>query len=273
MDINFRHRLNNDYLIPAIGIGTYKTKPGKETLESLEFALEIGYRHIDTAAFYGNEKYVGQAIKNSGIKREEIFVTTKLWNDDHGFKNAISAFEQSYNNLGIDYIDMYLIHWPVSGRRLETWRALEKLYGEGVVKSIGVSNYTIKHLQETLNKSEIKPVINQVEMHPFLHQNELVEFCEKHNVKVSAYSPLTRGEKFSNPVIKKLANKYDKSPAQIMIRWALQRGLVVIPKSVTKERIKENIEVFDFIISSEDMELINSLNSDYRITWDPSNVE
>lgn len=273
MDINHKYKLNNGIEIPALGIGTYRSQPGRETVEAIEFALELGYRHIDTAAMYGNEKEVGQVIRESGIKREEIFVTTKLWNDDHGFKNTLSAFDRSYKNLNIDYIDLYLIHWPVTGRRVESWKALEKLYGEGIVKAIGVSNYTIRHLQETLNNSEIKPAVNQVEMHPFLYQKDLIDFCEKHDVRIEAYSPLTRGTKFKDPVIISFVEKYGKTPAQIMIRWALQNEFVVLPKSVHQNRIKENSEVFDFEISESDMAILNELNNDFRITWDPSNVE
>lgn len=273
MNIDFKYKLNSGNDIPALGIGTYKSRPGNETIKALEYALEIGYRHIDTAHMYGNEMDVGKVIKESGIKREEIFITTKLWNDDHGFDNAMKAFDKSYSNLGLEYIDLYLIHWPVTGRRLETWKALEKLYAQGVVKSIGVSNYTIKHIQETLNNSEIKPSVNQVEFHPFLFQKELMVFCEKHNIKLEAYSPLTRGEKFSNPIINSLSQKYDKSPAQIMIRWALQHNLIVIPKSVHPQRIKENADVFDFNLSEDDMKILDDLGDNYRITWDPSNVE
>ncbi len=273
MDINHKYKLNNGIEIPALGIGTYRSLPGRETIEALETALEYGYRHIDTAAMYGNEKEVGQVIRESGIKREDIFVTTKLWNDNHGFKNALGAFDTSYKNLNIDYVDLYLIHWPVTGRRVESWKALEKLYGEGIVKAIGVSNYTIRHLQETLNNSEIKPAVNQVEMHPFLYQKDLIDFCEKHDVKIEAYSPLTRGTKFKDPVILSIVEKYGKTAPQIMIRWALQNDFVVLPKSVHKNRIKENSEVFDFEISEADMKMLNELNNDFRITWDPSNVE
>ncbi len=273
MTIDSAIKLNNNIEIPRLGLGVYLCKAGKETFNAVTWALGNGYRHIDTARAYKNEGDVGKAVKESGIKREDIFITTKLWNQDQGYENALKAFDASMDDLGLDYVDLYLIHWPIEGKRRESWRALEKIYIDGRAKSIGVSNYTIKLLKEMDNYTEIKPVINQVEFHPFLFQEDLLEYCRIKNVQLEAYSPLVRAEKFDDPYVKILAEKYSKSPAQLMIRWSLQHDLVVIPKSAHKERIKENSEVFDFEISAEDMEKMDSLNQDYRIAWDPTNVE
>ena len=273
MTIDSTIKLNNNIEIPRFGLGVYLSKPGKKTFDAVIWALEAGYRHIDTAKAYKNEGDVGKAVKESGIKREEIFVTTKLWNEDQGFESALKAFDNSLDDLGFDYVDLYLIHWPVEKKRRESWRALEKIYSEGRAKSIGVSNYTIKHLKEMDNYAEIKPVINQVEFHPFLYQKDLLDYCRIKEIQLEAYSPLARAEKLDDPNIQTIARNYSKSTAQLLIRWSIQHNLVVIPKSVHKERIIENSRVFDFEISEEDMEKLDSLNEDIRIAWDPTNVE
>jgi diketogulonate reductase-like aldo/keto reductase len=273
MTIDSTIKLNNNIKIPSLGFGVYLSKPGKDTFKAVTWALEAGYRHIDTARAYRNEGDVGKAIKESSIKREEIFLTTKLWNQDHGYENALRAFDASLDDLGFEYVDLYLIHWPVEGKRRESWKALEKIYEEGKAKAIGVSNYTIKHLKEMDQYAEIKPAINQVEFHPFLFQEDLLEYCKIKNVQLEAYSPLARAERLDDPNINDMARKYLKSAAQIMIRWSLQHNLVVIPKSVHKERIVENAKVFDFEISKDDMEKLNSLNEEFRIAWDPTNVD
>lgn len=273
MTIDSAIKLNNNIEIPRLGLGVYLSKPGKKTFDAVTWAIKAGYRHIDTAKAYKNEGDVGKAIKESGINREEIFVTTKLWNENQGYDSALKAFDMSLGDLGFDYVDLYLIHWPVENKRKDSWRALEKIYHDGRAKSIGVSNYTIRHLKEMESYSEVKPVINQVEFHPFLYQKDLLDYCRMKDIQVEAYSPLAKAERMDDPELNDIAGKYSKSPAQIMIKWSLQHDLVVIPKSVHKDRIIENSQVYDFEISEPDMEKIDVLNEDLRYAWDPSNVE
>jgi methylglyoxal/glyoxal reductase len=272
LNINDKAKLNNGVEIPYLGLGVYLIE-GKNVLESIRWAFEAGYRHIDTAKFYENEKEVGLAVRNSAIPREEIFITTKLWNDDHGYDKARKAFYKSLERFGFDYIDLFLIHWPGGDKRDETWKALESLYKEGVCKAIGVSNYTINHLRNTLDIAEIIPQINQVEFSPFLYQKELHEFCINNDIQLEAYSPLGKGRILNNPGLIDFAKKYNKSAAQILIRWCLQHKVVVIPKSSDKTRIFENADIYDFQISIEDMDKLDLLNEDLRVTWDPSGVK
>jgi len=262
--------LNNGVEIPVLGLGTYLSSDGERTRTAVLEALAAGYRHIDTAAFYGNEKTIGAATRESGIDREEIFVTTKLWNDDHGYEPALAAFNASLDRLGLDYVDLYLIHFPVQRLRLESWRALEHLLDEGKCRAVGVSNYMQWHLEELLNSSTVTPTINQVEFHPFLYQKELLDFCHSREVRIEAYSPLTKGRRLSDNRLVAMGEKYHKTPAQILIRWSLQHDLVVIPKSNNPARIRENAEVFDFSISPEDMDTLDGLHEDFRSSWDPS---
>ena len=262
--------LNNGVEMPMLGLGTWQIRDGQPVRRAIEWALEAGYRHIDTAAMYGNERGVGQAVRESGIPREEIFVTTKLWNDDHGYDQALRAFDESLRNLDLDYVDLYLIHWPVPGTRKETWRALEKIHKEGRAKAIGVSNYTIRHIEDLLGSAEVAPTVNQVEFHPWLYQQDLLEYCREHEIQLEAYSPLTKGNRLDNPRVGEIAEKYGKSPAQILIRWALEHDVVVIPKSSDKQHIQDNADVFDFEISEEDMCRLDDLDEDYRCTWDPT---
>nr|WP_017854282.1 aldo/keto reductase [Leptospira interrogans] len=264
--------LNNGISMPILGLGVWKTKSGKECKEAVLNALVAGYRHIDTARIYDNEVDVGQAIRESGIPRKEIFITTKLWNADQGSDKTRKALENSLDRLGIDFVDLYLIHFPVTSKRMDSWKELEKLYHDKLCKAIGVSNYTIIHLTELLKNSQITPAVNQVEFHPFLNQIHLLEYCKKHKIQLEAYSPLAHGQKIEDPTIAKIAQKYDKTPAQILIRWAIEQKIVVIPKSIKKERIIENSKVFDFAISEEDMKILNSLDEDFRTCWDPSEV-
>ncbi|UCZ53094.1 aldo/keto reductase [Bacillus shivajii] len=261
--------LNNGVEMPWLGLGVYKADGGNEVEEAVKEALKIGYRSIDTAAFYYNEQGVGEAIRQSGVPREEIFVTTKVWNDDQGYEETLKAFEESRQKLGLDVIDLYLVHWPVKGKYKETWRAMEKLYKEGKVRAIGVSNFNIHHLEDLLRDANVVPVVNQVEYHPLLTQEELHDYCKKHNIQLEAWSPLTRGRMFGAPVLVELGNKYGKSEAQIILRWDLQNEVVTIPKSVTPARIKENANIFDFALSDEDIEKLNACNENKRFGPDP----
>ena len=270
LKIDSKVKLNNGVEMPIFGLGTFQAQSGREATDAVLHALQIGYRHIDTASMYGNEEDVGAAIRESGIPREEIFVTTKLWNSDHGYDSGLAAFEKSRRRLRLSYVDLYLIHWPVQDLRNETWRALETLLKEGKCRAIGVSNYMIRHLEELLENSSTVPAVNQVEFSPYLYQKDLLEFCRKHDVQLEAYSPLTKGHKLNDPKLMNLASKYSKSPAQILIGWALQHQIVVIPKSSRKERITENAGVFDFTISPEDMRVLDSFDQGLRTSWDPS---
>jgi diketogulonate reductase-like aldo/keto reductase len=264
--------LNNGVHMPALGLGVYQSPPGTITQHAIRIALKLGYRHVDTAAIYGNEMDVGPALKESGVPREQVFVTTKLWNADQGYDSTFAACSQSLKKLGLKYLDLYLIHWPVPQLRNESWRAMVTLMKDGKARSIGVSNFTIGHLEELLGTTDIIPAVNQVEFHPFLFQKKLLDYCSQKRIRLEAYAPLTRGEKLDNPFVKQMASKYSKSPAQVLIRWSLQHGLVVIPKSVKEERIRENSNVFDFEISQSDMQKLDSLNEDFRTCWDPTEV-
>ncbi len=265
-------KLNNGLEIPVIGFGTWKVK-GASVIEPIKIALEAGYRHIDTAKIYGNEKEVGEAIKASGLPREEIFITTKLWNLDQGYESGKKALEKSLKELGLEYVNLYLIHWPETGFRKDSWRALEEIYKSGKAKAIGVSNYTIRHLEEMKEYANLTPAVNQVEFHPFLYQKELLEYCEGRGIQLEAYSPLMHGERMNNQTITNIANKHNKSNAQVLIRWSIQHSNVVLPKSTTPERITENINVFDFELLESDMRALDGLNENYRTCWDPSELK
>ncbi|KAH8554040.1 aldo/keto reductase [Umbelopsis sp. PMI_123] len=275
LSLNTQVNLNNGRQIPAVGLGVYRAQPGESTQAAVLEALKLGYRHIDTAHIYQNETDVGAAIARSGIPREEIFVTTKLWDADQGFESAIKACEESLQKLGLDYIDLYLVHSPNPGpqRRKQTWDALQQLVAKDKVKSIGVSNYGIQHLKELLGSNpNIRPVVNQLEIHPWNTREELVNFCLEQNIQIEAYSPLTKGRKLNDADLLKIAAKYDKSPAQILIRWSLQHGYIVLPKSVTPERIASNVAVFDFDLSDSDMKTLDE-KDEYLLTgWDPTVV-
>ena len=265
-------RLNNEVEIPRLGLGVYQSPPGRITERAVRYALNIGYRHIDTAYIYGNESDVGKAVLESGISREEVFITTKLWNTDQvGYDYAIKACKQSLQRLGLTYIDLYLIHWPVRGinnNSIKIWKALVHLLQEGKVRAIGVSNFSIDDLKQILNDSDILPAVNQVEFHPFLYQKDLLSFCERNGIQLEAYSPLTRGMRLNHPTIVNTAKKYDnKTPAQILIRWSLQHNLVVIPKSILEQRILENSQVFDFELRAEDMKFLDSLNENLQTVF------
>jgi diketogulonate reductase-like aldo/keto reductase len=272
LNIDTKLQLNNNVNIPIFGLGTYLNDKKKHAVDTMLYALEIGYRHIDTAAMYNNEQEVGKAVRESGIKREELFVTTKLWNSDHGYQNTLDAFHRSLNKLKLDFVDLYLIHWPVENLRMDSWRAIEKLYSDGLCKSIGVSNYMERHIDEVIDNSSIIPAVNQVEFSPFLYLVDLKQQCESMGIALESYSPLTKGYKLEVPRLILIAEKYSKSTSQILIRWCLQKSVICIPKSSSKEHIKENADVFDFIISESDMIDLDNLNEDYHSTWDPTNV-
>jgi diketogulonate reductase-like aldo/keto reductase len=263
--------LNNGVEIPRIGLGTYKMH-GYELEKALNVAIEAGYRHIDTATDYGNEKEIGQALKNIGIKREELFITTKVWNDDQGFVRTLRAIDVSLENLQTDSVDLYLVHWPVPRKREATWEAMIELYDQRKTRSIGVSNYMVSHIEELMKKSPLTPVVNQIEVTPYLYQKELIDKCESYDIKIQAHSPLVRGTKMNEPTIVEIAKEHNKTSAQVLIRWSLQKGFIVLPKSSNPERIRENINVFDFELTDKNMADIDALNSNFRISWDPSKV-
>lgn len=265
--------LHNGVEIPALGLGVYKVEEGSQIDETIKNALHIGYRLIDTASFYMNEEGVGRAIRASGIPREELFITTKVWNADQGYESTLKAYETSMEKLGLDYLDLYLVHWPVKGKYIETWRALEKLYKEGRVRAIGVSNFKIHHLEDLLLHSEEKPVVNQVELHPLLSQEDLREFCQLHGIKIEAWSPLSRGRFLDEPTLKKIADNHNKSTAQVILRWHLQNQIIAIPKSVTPSRLKENADIFDFELTQTEMEMIAALNQNQRFGADPDHID
>jgi diketogulonate reductase-like aldo/keto reductase len=257
-------------LIPRVGLGVYMAPP-KDAYEATLAALKIGYRHIDTAALYGNEKGVGQAVRESGIPRQEVFITTKLWNSDHGYDKTLRAFNRSLAELGFDYVDLYLVHSPMAvGKRIDTWKAMEQILKSGKARAIGVSNYGVHHLKELFANCEIRPSVNQIELTPFNTRKALVKFCEDENIVLESYSPLTRGERLKHKTLVQTAQKYNKSTAQLLIRWCLQKNFVTLPKSVTPSRIAENFQVFDFSITPEDMAKLDSLDEEWVAGWDPT---
>jgi len=258
--------LNTKTKIPQLGLGTWQATD-TEVEQAVLWALNAGYRHMDTAKIYGNEEAIGRAITKSKIPRSELFIATKLWNSDH--TNVEKAFETSLKKLGLEYIDLYLIHWPVK-ERLASWKVLEKIHASGRVKAIGVSNFTIKHLTELLAIAKVVPAVNQFELTPYLYDKELCDFCKKKGIVVEAYSPLVRGEKFSDTRLASLAKKYNKSPAQILIRWGIEHGFVTIPKSTSQKRLIENASVFDFKITNKDLAEMDSWNENYRTCWNPN---
>ncbi len=262
--------LNNGVRIPVLGLGTFKV-PNDQVYHVVRQALDLGYRHIDTATYYNNEEGVGRAIRESGVPREEIFVTTKLWDTDHGKKEALAAFARSLELLGMDHVDLYLVHWP-RGERHETWRAMERILEEGGARAVGVSNYTVRHLEETIGRSPVVPAVDQVEFSPFLYQKELLSYCRSRGVVLEAHSPLARGSRLNDPRLLELARKYERTPAQMMLRWVVQKGMVVIPKSVHRERLVENAAVFDFSLSAEDERYMDSFHEGLHMTWNPDTI-
>lgn len=264
--------LNNGLKMPQLGFGVWQVSDEQAT-PAVKKALEVGYRSIDTAMIYGNEKGVGRAIKESNVPREELFITTKVWNADHGYENTLKAFDASLERLVLDYIDLYLIHWPTPkyDQYVDTYKAMEKIYKDGRSKAIGVCNFDIEHLERLLNECEVVPVVNQVERHPYFQQRELQDFCEKHHIIIEAYSPLMNGKDVLNDsIVKEIAKAHGKTAAQVILRWHLQTGVITIPKSVTPSRIEENFDVFDFELTAEDMEKMTALDRNLRIGAVPS---
>jgi diketogulonate reductase-like aldo/keto reductase len=264
--------LNNGVQIPQVGLGVFQADEGSEVEGAVRAALEAGYRLIDTAAIYGNEVGVGKAIKASGVPREEIFITTKLWNANHAYDDALRAFEQSLAKLDCGYIDLYLIHWPLpmEGKFTQAWQALEKLYADKQARAIGVSNFKPHHLEQLLQQAKVVPTVNQIELHPLFQQRETRDYCNAHNIVVESYSPLMQaGEAIQHPVITKLAQQHGKTPAQIILRWHVQSDLIVIPKSVKPQRIRENFALFDFELSEIEMHEIAGMDREQRIGADP----
>jgi diketogulonate reductase-like aldo/keto reductase len=259
--------------IPQVGLGVWQSPAGATTREAVSTALRLGYRHVDTARIYQNEADVGAAIRDSGIPRDQIFVTTKLWNDDHGYDAALRAFDASLKRLRLDYIDLYLIHWPVPGKRLASWTALEELQAEGRARSIGVSNYLVRHLEELLPRAKHVPDVNQIELSPFLQRRDTVDLCRRERIIVEAYSPLTRGTKLGHPVVGGVAREVGRTPAQVLLRWSIQKGFVVLPKSVREPRIAENGAVFDFVLSADQMARLDALEENLATGWDPADQD
>lgn len=263
--------LRNGTKIPAIGLGVYQTPPGEVTRRAVLDALALGYRHVDTARIYDNEKDVGEAIRRSDLARDEVFVTTKLWNSDHGYDKTLRACEASLKRLGLDYVDLYLVHWPVARNRKDTWRAMIELKKSGKARTIGVSNFMVKHLEELLD-ADVVPEVNQIELHPFLYPKDVTDLCAKHGIVVEAYSPLTRGERIDDPRITTIAKKLGRTNAQVLVRWGIQHGWVSLPKSKRKARIEENGDVFGFEIPGEDMRTLDALHEDLHTCWDPTDA-
>lgn len=269
--------LNNGVKMPWLGLGVFRVEDSPKLVDAVKTAIKNGYRSIDGAAIYDNEvsmgKGIAEGIKAAGISREDLFITSKVWNADLGYESTIKAYETSLKKLGLDYLDLYLIHWPVEGKYKDAWRALEYLYKQGRVKAIGVSNFQVHHLENLMKDAEIKPMINQIEFHPRLTQGKVRAFCKQNDIQLEAWSPLMVGKLFNNEILKEIAHNHNKSIAQIILRWDIQNGVITIPKSTNEGRIIENSQIFDFELTNEEVEKINSLNQDLRVGPDPDNFD
>ena len=272
-DIKGTFTLNNGVKMPYFGLGVYLSEDGKEVINAVKWALEEGYRHIDTASVYNNEEGVGTGIKESNVPREDIFVVSKVWNSDQGYENTLKAFDKSLNRLKLEYLDLYLVHWPVAGKYKDTWKAMEYLYEQKRIRAIGVSNFMQHHLEDLLGTAKIVPMVNQMEFHPYLVQQNLLDFCLDKNIQYEAWSPMMQGKIFGIETFKELANKYNKTIAQIVLRWDLQKGVITIPKSSKRERILANADIFDFELTLDDMANLDSLDRGQRFGPDPDNFD
>jgi methylglyoxal/glyoxal reductase len=259
--------------IPQVGLGVWQSPRGEVTSGAVREALRMGYRHVDTAAIYGNEADVGQGVRDGGVARGQVFVTTKLWNADQGYDAALRGFDASLARLGLEYVDLYLLHWPVAGKRLDSWRALERLHQDGRARAIGVSNFLVPHLEELLAHAKVVPAVNQIELSPFLQRRDTVAFCEKHGIVVEAYSPLTHGKRLDDPTVVAVGKQAKRSPAQVLLRWGVQHGFVVLPKSTRAERIAENAALFDFSLDAAAMSKLDALEEGLVTGWDPADQD
>lgn len=272
MDIHSSLALTSGSRIPVLGFGVFQIPAGGATRRAVADALKLGYRHIDTAKVYGNEADVGEAVRASGLRREEVFITTKVWNGDQGFETTLKACHESLSKLRTSFIDLYLIHWPVGPVRKATWRALEKLQADGVCRAIGVSNFTAGHLDDLKVSSATVPAVNQVEFSPYLYQHDLLELCRARGIVLEAYSPLAKAKRLGDPGLGAVAKRRGRTPAQVMLRWGLQRGLVILPRSARREHIEENTRLFDFELDAADMAAMDALDEGYRTAWDPTGM-
>jgi diketogulonate reductase-like aldo/keto reductase len=261
--------LRNGRTMPQIGLGVWQAAAGATTRNAVRTALRLGYRHIDTARVYGNEADVGAAVRESDVPREEVFVTTKVWNSDQGYDETLRAFDASLARLGLDYVDLYLVHWPVLGKRLDTWRAMERIAKDGRSRSIGVSNYLVSHLEELFANANELPAVNQIELHPFLQHRDTRALCKQHGIIVEAYSPLTRGRRLDHPVITSVAKRILRTPAQVILRWGIEHGHVILPKSTHEARIRENADLFGFTLDDAAMKALDALDEGAAVAWDP----
>ncbi len=272
-DITGSFKLNNGVKMPYLGLGTYQSDNDQEVVDAVANALQLGYRHIDTASVYGNEEGVGRGIQKSGVDRSEIFVVSKVWNTDQGYESTLKAFDESLERLGVEYLDLYLIHWPVAGKYKDTWRAMEKLYKEKRIRAIGVSNFMQHHLDDLLKDATVVPMVNQMEFHPYVVQQDLIDYCVAKDIQYESWSPFMQGKVFGLDICQDLSQKYNKSIAQIILRYNLQKGIVAIPKSAKKERIISNMDIFDFELSTEDIAFLDQLDRGERIGPDPDNFD
>jgi diketogulonate reductase-like aldo/keto reductase len=272
-DIKGSFTLHNGVEMPYFGLGVYLSEDGTEVVNAVKWALDLGYRHIDTASIYQNEKGVGLGIAQSNVPREDVFLVSKVWNSDQGYDSTLRAYEASLKRLGTEYLDLYLIHWPVEGKFIDTWKALEYLYKTKRVRAIGVSNFMQHHLETLLTQAEIVPMVNQMEFHPYLVQQDLIDFCRANQIQYEAWSPMMQGKIFDIELFKELANKYKKTIAQIVLRWDLQKGVITIPKSSKKDRIMSNADIFDFELSKQDMDFLDGLDKGTRFGPDPDTFD
>lgn len=272
-DINGCFTLRNGVKMPYLGLGTYQADNDQEVIDSVSYALKMGYRHIDTASIYKNEEGVGEGIRQSGIPRSDVFVVSKVWNTDQGYDSTLKSFEDSIERMQLDYLDLFLVHWPVKGKYKETWRALEHLYAQKRVRAIGVSNFLQHHLEDLMKEAEMVPMVNQMEFHPYVVQQDLLAYCHENTIQYEAWSPFMQGKVFQLDICKKLADKYNKSVAQVILRWNLQKGVVTIPKSVKPERIAANADIFDFELSDADVAYLDSLDRNERIGAHPDHFD